>query len=173
MSQSGFFINGNPGMGFLQTLTGNDGLIVVPDGAQNIDVLGDDIFTTTSRTGASELTISLINTSFISVTTIDATPTTLFSLAIPINSAVSIYCDVLGAQDTFALVCSGFIQCSARRQGGGAAIVGIAADLSSSNNFATAEFDIVVVGNNIVLQVTGEVATTINWVATVRYLDIP
>lgn len=175
MSQAGTFEAGNPGIADVQTLTGNTGGAVGPDGAGNINVVGDgDFITIAGNAGTNTLTVSLIQNEVFTAQTVDATPTPLGFIGVGANSAISIVCDVLGAQDDYSNVCSGVIQGAARRAGAGTTLVGIPSIWNSADDFATADFDIVVSGNNIVLQVTGEAATTINWIATIRYnvLDV-
>lgn len=172
MSQAGKFEFGNPVIPDVQSLTGDDGLIVVPDGAQNINVVGDVSFIETLRFDPNTLAITLINNQQVTVTTVDATPTTLGFVTLADNSAVSMIAEVIGAQDTYAQVCTGIIQYSARRAGGGAVLIGGPVYLNASDNFATADFLIDVSGNDLRLRVVGEAATTINWKANIRHIVI-
>lgn len=172
MSQSGTYEVGNPAIADVQSLTGNDGLIVIPDGAGNINVVGDTTFTETLRIGPNTLAITLINNQQVTIQTVDATPTTLGFVTLANNSAVSMIAEVIGAQNTYAQVCSGIIQYSAMRAGGGAVLIGGPVYLNASDNFATADFLIDVSGNDLRLRVVGEAATTINWKANIRHIVI-
>ena len=58
MSQSGRYFIAGGGTGFVSTLTGNTGPAVIPDGADNINIVGDSGVITTSGAG-STLTINL------------------------------------------------------------------------------------------------------------------
>lgn len=170
MSQSGTYEIGNPGLLDVTSLTGNDGLIVVPDGAGNIDVLGDDIFISTSRTGANTLTISLNNTVTNTAQTIGAVTADIITLSLNIPlTAISVVAEIIGAADDYTGSCSLVITGGARREAlGGAILAGTPDGFFSANDLNPAEADIVVSGNNIIVRVTGKALTTINWKAVVR-----
>lgn len=60
MSQAGRFFDGTPPPGmFIQTITGNAGGPVGPDGADNINLLGSGVVTVTGNPGTNTLTISV------------------------------------------------------------------------------------------------------------------
>jgi hypothetical protein len=172
MSQSGTYEAGNPGALDIQFIQGDAGGPVGPNGGGIIFLESENTLLTfiDGVPGTNTLTITLQGTDQATVQTVDATPNVLlYDLPLDPNSAVSMVCEVIGAQDTYAQVCSGIVQCSARRVGGGAILVGAPLYLNTSDNFALADFGIRVSGNNMQLVVLGEAATTINWSAIIRF----
>lgn len=164
--------SGGGGGGSVDTLTGNTGGAVSPS-AGNINVVGDAEFTTVTGTpGTHTLTVTLLNTDIGTVTTVDATPhVTLLPIPVPVGTAVTAFFDVLGVKSDISEVSSGFAQGAAINTGAGAVLIGTPVFGESASNFATAEFDLITVGGNLVLVVTGEAATTINWTATARFIE--
>jgi hypothetical protein len=105
------------------------------------------------------------------IQTTDATVTTLLSIALADDSVYWVEAAVI-ARNTSADADNAYkIIASLSRRSAGAAVLGGA----GSTNLFTDEEDLdwdaawVASGNNAVLQVTGEAATTINWAATVKY----
>lgn len=103
-------------------------------------------------------------------TTTDATPTTVATLPVPASGCVTVTVIPQGVQSDGS---NGFEQGpttnSARRNGAGAPALsqGAAGSISVTleNTFAITRpsFAFVISGNNLLLQVTGKAATTINW----------
>jgi hypothetical protein len=174
MSQAGIFEVGNPGVADVQTLTGNDGLIVVPDGAGNINVVGDDVFIQTTRTGANTLTISPINTAQVTATTIGAVTANLATLTLNNDpSAVFVTAHIIATYDDYSASAGLLLLGAARRAGGGAILVGLPDGLLTATDFgAGVTGDFVVSGNTLILQVTGAMGATINWQAQVQFQEI-
>lgn len=109
------------------------------------------------------------------VTTTDATPTTVDTLPVPASGCVTVTVIPQGVQSDGS---NGFEQGpttnSARRSGAGAPTLsqGASGVISTTleNTFAVTRpsFAFVISGNNLLLQVTGKAATTINWAVEYR-----
>lgn len=103
------------------------------------------------------------------VQTTDATPTTVSTTAVPVNGAVHVLSFVQGVQSDGS---NGFVQLSinsARRSGAGAPALSqgatgiIIAALENTFAIVKPSFGYVISGNDMLRQVTGKAATTINW----------
>lgn len=155
--------------GDLETLTGDLGGPVGPT-ASNINIQGaanseivvvGDPFTST-------LTIDGPTSSF-SVTTTDATPTTLFTIALLDNTFASFSGSVRVARSDYSSGGFGEYIGAARKQGAAAAVLVGTPIVSFTEDSTTGDpvIDIVINANTLELVVTGEVATTYNWETTV------
>ena len=102
------------------------------------------------------------------VQTTDATPTTISTIAVASNSAVTINAYISGASADFSDVTGGSVQATVKNTAGTLTIVGTS--LPIVNASTTATFDIIVSGANALIQVTGLAATTYNW--TDRYFTV-
>lgn len=103
------------------------------------------------------------------VTTTDATPTTVGTIAVPSSGSVMVFSFVQGIQSDGS---NGFAQVSvnsARRSGAGAPALSqgatglILAALENTFAIVRPSFGYVISGNNFLRQVTGKAATTIVW----------
>lgn len=103
------------------------------------------------------------------VQTTDATPTTVSSTAVPSSGCVTVLSFVQGVQSDGS---NGFSQLSvnsARRSGAGAPTLSqgatgiILATLENTFAIVKPSFGYVISGNNLLRQVTGKAATTVNW----------
>lgn len=136
------------------TLTSNDSSVTITGGLNTIDFV---------VAGAGDL---------YTVQTTDATPTTLASIAVTADSAMTLFIELTAADSVYGQ--------SMHANGTGGGVYPTAGALSVTGtsminittDFATATFDIVASGNNLVVQVTGEAATTINWVARIRTVTV-
>ena len=106
------------------------------------------------------------------VTTTDATPTTLVSIAVTTNQAITMDGDIIAATSTFSAAIGGNFLATARRAGGGLTLVGSPVINLNEDSGGVPDFNVVVSGNNLIVQVTGEVATTYNWKATVHVVTV-
>jgi hypothetical protein len=172
VSQAGIFELGNPGALDVQTLTGNIGGAVGPTAGGNINILGDNTYIrVTGNPGTNTLTISELNSDVVTGQTIGAVTADIFTLTIlnPL-SAVSIVAEIMAASDDYLEAGNYFITGGARRAGGVAVLpIGGLGGILNATDFALAAVDIVVSGNDVIVRVTGEALTTINWRARVRY----
>lgn len=172
MSQAGRFEVGNPGIADVQFIQGDTGGPVGPNGGGVIFLLGEsDVVSVSGNAGTNTLTINMVGVQKVTVQTVDATPTPLFSQPVSLTSSVSIFAQVMGVQDAYGFAIFGTANGCARRVGGGAVLVGIPIVPQDNDSGGAPRIDIDVSGNNLRLLVTGEAATTYNWSAIVQ-IDI-
>lgn len=108
-----------------------------------------------------------IRTARASVQTTDGTTTTIATISLADNSAVLVDALVV-ARQTSGAAHAGIVQRGlAYRAGGGAVLAGQAEDADLTASAWTATF--AVSGNDLLLQVTGAAATTIDWTARLRW----
>lgn len=172
MSQAGTFFEGTSPVD-METLTGNTGGAVGPDGASNINVLGYEPsgITVVGSPGTNTLTIYNNQASVATVTTTDATPTALITTTLTTNSAITIDALVVGLKDDSSSGIGGRITGVARRAAGAAVLIG-----TPQVNYVTEDAGglvVVVIGNDIIVQVIGEAATTYNWSGYVQFITQP
>lgn len=172
MSQGGILSSAiiPPGAGIL-TLTGNDAAAVGPDGGGNLDLLGAGGLTVTN-TAANTLTITNPAGVEYTIQTLDATVTSIRSIPIAVNSAITVTATVVGARDDFSASLWGEVIFGARRDAGAAVAVQIPINTAigeDSTGAATITAD--VNGNNLRILVTGVVAQTWNWTATTSIIE--
>ena len=163
MSQITSFGNGGGGGGGdLSTLTGNEGGAVSPT-LGNINVVGISPIFVLGVPGASSLQIQDSSRVSVSVTTADATPTTLYSLTLGAESMTTVQAIISAAPDDFSAGAACVISFGARNDGSGAVLIG-GPDVSLSDDFTSPiSIDGVVSGSDLIIQVTGIAATSITW----------
>lgn len=122
--------------------------------------------------GPNTLNIDVEDQTEYTVTTTDATPTTLVSIAVPTNQAVTLNGDIVGATSTYSAAIGGDFLATARRAGGGLTMVGAPVINLNEDSAGSPDFNVVVSGNNLIVQVTGESATTYNWKSTVHVVTV-
>ena len=182
MSQAGIInvAGGGGGGAPVETLTGNDG-IAVPPTANNIFVVGGSLsvnntngITTTGNAGASTETFNLTNRVQGTVTTANATPTTLTTFALgAVPGVYNFDIQISGYDITDTAGVGYFISGSVRTTGAAAVLVGTP-DKIVNEEAATVACDanLIVSGNNAVVQVTGIAAKTIDWRALSQYIFV-
>jgi len=97
-----------------------------------------------------------------SVTTTDATPTTLISVAIPANGVVTITGTVNGSDTLYANAISGFFVATAISASSVATLVSSPFVVNIASNLASS-FNAMVSGSNLIIQVIGFTTSTFNW----------
>lgn len=160
--------------GDVLSLTGNSGGAIAPDGSGNINVVGATASGINVVGSGHTLTISNTNRTDAKITTVDNTPTALASQTIPTNSSILVTASVLGTKSDYSNSMGTVITRAAFRAGAGASVAGATVQqalCSSAPIGVTA--DITLVGNTMTLVVTGEAATTYNWVGTFEYITLP
>lgn len=164
-----------PPAGFIATETGNTGGAVGPDGAQNLNVVGDGNFiTVTGNPGTNTLTISPVNITYITATTVDAVPLTVYTLGISVNEALRLRVSSIAAYSTFADAMSEEVEVLAVRAAGAASISDTIGDkLKTTNVTDAAGVSFALSGNSIIIQLTGVADTNINWKLYVDYITYP
>lgn len=171
MSQSGSYETG--ALFDVETLTGDSGGAVSPS-AGNIDILGADGVVTLGAPGSNSITISQTADAY-SITTVQTTDGTanvaLFTLTLNASEAVTIHSTIAGSIDDFSGMLGGTVHGAARRAAAGGAVL-VASPLAEFSEDITGDptIDIIVSGNDVIVAVTGVVATTINWRSQVHFV---
>lgn len=94
------------------------------------------------------------------------TPTALATIPIAVNTAITINGFFVAARLDFTAAAGGNFNATARRAGGGAILVGVPF-INPNDDSGGVVFDIGVAGNDLVITVTGELATGWEWRAIV------
>lgn len=128
--------------------------------------------TLTITPGPNSLDIEIGGGTSFMVTTTDATPTALATFAIPTNQAITLIAEIIGAKADYSAAIGGEATATARRAAGALAMVGSPIIDLNTDSGGAPDFNVVVSSNNLVLQVTGEAATTYNWKALVRTVTV-
>lgn len=174
MSQSGKVIQAGGSAGPVLTLTPNAGGPVSPV-AGTIAVIGDAITLTTSNNGPGSLLITLEGQTANTVTTIDATPTEIFSYSLAgTGEAVTLSAEIIGHKADFSAACGGTIFTVARRQAAMAAAPLFGTNINTNEDSTTGapSFQATLVGNDVVVEVIGEAGITYNWKAFIRNVTL-
>jgi hypothetical protein len=161
---------------FLTAQTGTNP--VGPDGSHNIDIFAEESSSnnlqgiqTRGDAAANTLYIQLTNRASGFVSTNDATPTTLVSFSLGATPGVYSF---QGAIEAFASTvpagaCYTF-NAAVRTTGGAGVEIGTEfKDVFEEAAFAAADFNVIVSGNNLIVQVIGLVGTAIDWRGLVNY----
>jgi hypothetical protein len=166
MSQAGVIRNGSAGMGSVDTLTGDVGGAVGPDGANNINILSGQGLVTVGNPGTNTITILLNGASDGNVTTVGAV--TAQALVIPLGAVPGVYTfDArIAAFEAGTPSGAGYTIVGAVRTTGAAAILipGQAVDAFEEAALVGASAALTVAGNNARFTVTGVALLTIDWV---------
>jgi len=145
----------------VQTLTGNTGGVITPV-AGNINILGSGDLTVAGTAGT--LTISNPQQFEATVTTTDATPTTIATVALgAVAGTVSIDVDVFCFNASGPKGASLNLFGAVRTTGAAGTLIGVNNSLNVIDGAFAISATIVASGNNALVQVTGLGGTTINW----------
>lgn len=107
------------------------------------------------------------------VTTTDATPTTLISLALDDNTVYLVEGYVVARRTDAADRAGYYRNVVAYREAAGAATLQGTVDTSfTRESDATWDSTIIVSGNNLILQVTGRAGRTIDWLGQLHFLKV-
>lgn len=123
MSQVQSFSNSSSGTGPVFFLSGDIGLPVMPDGTGNINILSEslpDAYGFGSIEGDPGTFTLAVAPLTATVVTNDATTTTIYSLTLPNNTAVTIRARIIGLRDDFSNMAGGDIIVVGRKPGAGA-----------------------------------------------------
>jgi hypothetical protein len=176
MSQIQSFIgSGGPGGGPVLSLQGDSGGVIAPNGAGNINILGEN----NSATNAFAQVVGNPATHTLSILPVsDAVITnnavaTFFPVALALlfpSSTVVMTATVIGHRDDFSASCGGFATGVARRgAAGGTVFVGDNALANEDAPVGVPQFGIGVNGNNIGVYAQGLAGQTWNWTCTYTY----
>ena len=178
MSQFVVFTNTGPsGTGPVQTLTGNDGLAVVPTAGGTINVVGDGITLSTARNGANTLLISLNNTTATTLTTNDGAFHTIIPYALAgTGEAAAVNGTIVGTRfdggNVYTAACGGPFSFIARSVAGSgvATLIDQSVTPSTDSSTGNATFQVSASGLNINIQVRGEAGQTWHWSALINFI---
>jgi len=172
MSQITRYNSGGTPAGDIETITGNTGGPVGPDGAFNINIIGADGVVTTGNPGTNTITITQSGDAYTIVTgtTVGAVTDDIFTLPLGINNAATVQATITGAASDYSAALVGRMCGGARRAGAGALLVGSPIADFSEDSAGAPIIDIVTSGNDVIVQVTGVGAQTWNWRAQVHYV---
>lgn len=140
--------------------------------ANNINILGDDGLTTSGS--GDTITIALDGTCDGSGTTVGATTADLCTIdAGGTAGCYTLQVQVVGFDSGTPSGASYVLTNGIRTTGAAAALTGTTdKTVNEEAAIATANADIVVSGNNIIVRVTGVAGLTINWVSRARYTSV-
>lgn len=160
------------------TVTGDTGGAVGPNGAGNIFVIGgtastnnDNGILVAGNAGTNTEVITLTNRQTGQVTTTDATPTTIITFALGATPGVFYLHGSIVAYDLTDVAGGAYDYSSGVRTTGAAATeLGTEyKDVFEEAAMATADFNVIVSGNSLIVQVVGIAAKTIDWNAELTY----
>ena len=167
MSQSGVYYTGTPGVGPVDTLTGDVGGAVGPDGASNINILGGDNITVTGTPGTNTLTIATTGGDEGTGQTIGAVTDDVITFALGATAGTYCMSVRVAAFESTTPAGSGYrINAAVRTTGAAGALIGVnAVDTFEEAALVGCSVAIVVVGNDAIVRVTGVGGLTIDWSA--------
>ena len=179
MSQAGTVSSsGGGGGGSLNTLTPDQGGVVSPV-ANNINVFGqtttvnNDNGIRTFNGGAGELDVRLTNRITGAVTTSNATPTTIASFSLGGVAAVFTFDIQIASFNATDVNGDGyFISGSARTDGVTAFLCGTPDKIVNEEVSDTADANMIVTGNTVVVQATGIAGKTHRWRTVATYVQV-
>lgn len=158
----------------IETLTGDVGGAVSPDAAFNINILSGDFLTVTGTPLTHTLTITLDKSQFGSGQTIGAVTADIITLALGAVATTRIVeAKIVGFNAITPAGCAYNLICGVRTTGAAGTIINVQ-DKYNAEEAATAGCDanFVVVGNNLIVRVTGQVGLTIDWKVEAHWMEI-
>ncbi len=174
MSQGGILSDKTSAAANIEFLTGDVGGAVGPDAVFNIDLLTGEGLTTTSVPATNTITWTLDNYNNQTTTTTNATPDV--SMTIPLGAVAGVYTvDVnVSAYNVTDSAAAGFsLFGTVKTDGAVGTLIGVPDKIVNNEvAMATSDANIIVSGNNMVIQCTGILAKTINWRAITFYTFI-
>ncbi len=108
---------------------------------------------------------AVASSSSATVTTTDATPTTLVSVALTNGTSLTLSGTICARNSAFTDATGGSFNATAVTTSGGVSTLVPAPDVVT-NQTSTATFNVIVTANNLIVQVTGIAATTYVWKAS-------
>ena len=166
MSQGGILSDKTSPLANLETLTGDIGGAVGPDGAFNINLLTGNGLTTTGVPATNTITITRDDTpNNGSGQTIGAVTTNLITIALGATPATyAIEARIAGFESTTPAGCGYSLFGTFRTTGAAAVICGTVDKITNEEvALVAANATIVASGNNAIVQVTGVAGLTIDW----------
>ncbi len=175
MSQAGIINNAviPPGAG-VQTLTGDTGGAVPPNGANNINLLTGVGLTSTGVIGTNTITFTLDGANEGTATTIGAVTADPVTVALGATPATYTFeARIAAFESTTPAGASYQIFGGVRTTGAAAVLIGTP-DIIVNEEAAlvTGDADLVVSANNAIFRVTGVVGLTIHWKCTATFTQV-
>ena len=172
MSQAAVIRNGSSGLGAVDTLTGDTGGAVGPDGANNINLITGVGLTSTGNPGTNTITFSLDTAQEGTGTTVGAVTADIITIPLGATpAAFLIEVRVAYFESTGPAGGSNLIVGTARTTGAAATVVGTPDETFNEDaSLGASDVDLIASANNIIVRVTGVAGLTINWRATSIYV---
>ena len=161
--------------GDVLTISDTSGTKVHPDNTGNIQINAapmTGVTVTADVPPDTAITIAGVNVIEPTGQTTDATPLALQSLLIPTNSAYAFQALVHGVKSDFSNAASFTIMRGIRRGAGAPVLIGGTVQQLCSDAPVGVTADVTLNGNNAEITVTGLAATTYNWAATIKWVQI-
>ncbi len=148
--------------------------------ANVLDVFGGSVSTnnnngvqTDGSSGSNVLTVQLTNRITGSVTTTNATPTTIASFSLGATPAVFVFDIQISSFNVTDVNGDGyFISGSARTDGATAVLCGTPDKIVNEEVVDTADANMVISGNNVIIQATGIAGKTHRWRTVATYVEV-
>jgi hypothetical protein len=174
MSQGGILQDKTSAAANIEFLTGDVGGPVGPDAAFNINLLTGNGLTTTGVPATNTITWTLDNYSNQTTSTNNAVPNV--TMTIPLGAVAGVYTvDVnVSAYNVTDIAAAGFsLFGTVKTNGAAATLVGVPDKIINNEAaMATADVNLIVSANNLVIEVTGILAKSINWRSITFYTFI-
>jgi len=168
MSQGGILSDKTSPLANIETLTGDVGGAVGPDGAFNINLLTGEGLTTTGVPVSNTITITRDDTPYSGTgQTVGAVTADLITIPLGATPATyAIEARIAGFESTTPAGCGYSLFATFRTTGAAAVVCGTVDKITNEEAaLIAANATMVASGNNAVVQVTGVAALTINWKA--------
>ena len=172
MSQSGILADSTTALADVESLTGDSGGAVFPDSAKNIDILGGTGLTTAGTTNT--ITINQDGLVLGTGQTVGAVTDDVISFdAGAVAGAYAIQASVVGFDSSTTAGTVYRLNNGVRTTGAATTATGSTdVQINEEAALATADADIIVSGNNIIVRVTGVAGLTLEWKARLQYTFI-
>lgn len=172
MSQSGILSGAQPGTGDLLTLTGDTGGTISPDGAGNINLVGQDgVLTVVGTNGDNTLTVNLTNSTTYEFSTVGAVDETI-PIALADFSAHLFKFEVLCAANDYSVLYSNVGSVYAFRN---TDVFTFNPFVNVSSNFIApnlADFFITASTPNLLFNAAGVTGEILNWKVIIQQITL-
>lgn len=160
---------------FLSTLTERDALENVDAGTAilNLTDAQDQTYNGTSWVAAGGETGGIVHLAVSTIQTTDNTQTSLNTFSLVEDKAYLFKAEVIAEKTDHSAVAGFVIECTAKRETGGSAVlVGATTIIHSGKDTGASSWSVTftVSGNNLHVSVTGQNSTTIDWCSSLNYI---
>jgi len=174
MSQAGILSDSTTALADVESLTGDSGGAVYPDGAKNIDILGGTNITTVGAPGSNSITINQDGVVLGTGQTVGAVTADIITVAAgAVPGVYQVQAQVAGF-DSVTPSGGNYRMTNGVRTTGAAATLTGSTDKTNNEEaaFTAAKADIIVSGNSYIVRVTGVAGLTIDWSAKLQYVFV-